>query len=439
MTGDVQIHYQFHSIRFSSTEKGKLALTSGKLTAMGETSLFGLALAPKSNGEWLLKDTRSTGNMRKFLGNPAVLQSMVNQAARLLKTINMWPGKSSEKGGAQIVLNEQLAPPEANGKVVISFRPDMLSLPTSNWADLWRMIEGRVDGDDYFMVHGFSKNEITMAIDQLKPLFHGDWVRARYRHAIQGKRPLTMAADFPPASGNWFPSYHLARTALGAICIDPGWNYLVEIGLSIRELLGFVGLEKLKKELVRSPGTQHHLCLAAELYRKGRLVALEPGTGSGNSTNDLLAKAGDREYHIEVKEFSSKEPGKQLGRELERKNRALPTKPKRPVVFHAVLVENGFFDKEKEERFVKEIRERADRIPPKISAVVAGRRFVDSFGGRIKRDSETQVLNPTALVPCEHHALSELFEKNYSEIRYPIFGIGSFFYFERKSTQKASS
>lgn len=297
------------------------------------------------------------------------------------------------------------------------------------------MIEGRVNGDDYFIVQGFSKNEITVAIDQLKQLFQGDWVRARYRDAIQGSNPPPMAADFPPESDNWFPSYHLARTALGAICIDPGWNYLVEIGLSVQELEGFDGLEKLKRQLVRSPGTQHHLCLAAELYCKGFFVALEPNTGSGNTTNDLLVKIGAIEYHIEVKEFSSNNPGKRLRKQMEEKNRTLPNTPNGPVIFHAVLVENGFFDKDKEERFFREIQELEDSIPPKISAVVAGRRFVDSCGGRIKRDSKICVLNPNALVPSQECDLAELFSQNYNEIKYPIFGIGSFFYFATKSSQ----
>lgn len=136
MTDKIQINYEFHSIRFTSTETGNLALTSGKLTARGATSLFGLALAPESDGGWRLKDIRATANMQDLLGNPDVLQPMVNRAAKLLKTINMWPGESSDKGGARITLNEKLAPPEVADKVCISFRPDMLSLPTSNWDHL---------------------------------------------------------------------------------------------------------------------------------------------------------------------------------------------------------------------------------------------------------------------------------------------------------------
>ena len=61
-----------------------------------------------------------------------------------------------------------------------------------------------------------------------------------------------MGTEFPPDHEFWFPAYHLARTALGAICIDPGWNYLVEIGLSLSELTGFNGLQKLEQQLAAS-------------------------------------------------------------------------------------------------------------------------------------------------------------------------------------------
>ena len=122
---------------------GSVALTNGELTARGETSPFGLALAPKSDGNWVLKDARFPANMMDLLDNKDALQSLVDTVGRLLKTINMWPGESSDKGGARLMLNQTLAPPEATGKVIISFRPEMLSLPASNWANLWQMIEGR--------------------------------------------------------------------------------------------------------------------------------------------------------------------------------------------------------------------------------------------------------------------------------------------------------
>lgn len=354
MAEDVEIRCvsKFNSIRFCSTERGNLALAEGTFQAGDDSGLFGLALAPKPDGEWLLKETRSTASIKDFVNTQEVLQVLVNRAGKLLEPVNIWPSESSNHEGALLSLNLKLAPPEVSHKVCISYRPNMLSLPTSNWEHLWTMIEGRVQADNYFTVQGFSKNDITMAIEELKLLFHSDWVRARYQATSNQNCIPKMAEDFPPDSEYWFPSYHFARTALGSMCIDPGWNYLVEIGLSIRELKNFDGLEKLKRQLMRSPGTQHHLCLAAELYRRGFLVALEPATGSGNYTNDLLAKINETEYHIEVKEFSSKNPGNQLRKEIRKKSEALPNTPAGPVIFHAVLLEDGVFNKGKEEQFL---------------------------------------------------------------------------------------
>lgn len=171
---------------------------------------------------------------------------------------------------------------------------------------------------------------------------------------------------------------------------------MVEIGLSIHELQEFKGVQRLKQQIARSPGTQHHLCLAAELYRRGYLLALEPPTGSGGSTNDLFVTCGDLQYEIEVKEFASQDPGAKLLKEINEKSSKLPKCPAKPIVFHAVLVGNGAFDKAKEDRFFQSIRELElkQNMPRNISAVVAGRRFVDSSGGRVKRDAEIRILNP---------------------------------------------
>lgn len=208
---------------------------------------------------------------------------------------------------------------------------------------------------------------------------------------------------------------------------------MVEIGLSIRELHGFAGLQRLTQEIVRNPGTQHHLCLAAELFRRGHLQALEPKTGSGGAKNDLLVKCGGQLYEIEVKEFSSRAPGNKLASEIASKSKHLPMYPERPVVFHAVLIGNGIFSKAKEDIFFQEVKNLARNIPKNISAVVAGRRFVDASGGHVKRDTEIRVLNPAALVPSSEEDLATLFAKNYDAIQYPISWIGDFFYFKTVS------
>ncbi len=428
MLGKTQFHYQFQSIKFAlaaGTNEG-LALTSGRLIVAGIDARFGLALAPKADGEWELKDIRCDEALGKFLHNAEVLQQLVNKAAALLKTINVWP-ESSESGiGARLSMNQQLAPSTVADRVIISFRPDMLSLPMAEWDTVWHLIEMRIKSDPHFRVHGFCKDEVEQAIVPLKKIFSDSWIAGRYRQKhIKPK----MASALPQDMEGWFPAYHFARTALGAICIDPGWNYLIEIGISIRELEGFNGLQRLIQQIARSPGTQHHLCLAAELFRRGFLLELEPKTGSGHAANDLLVACGARQYEIEVKEFASADPARQLIREIKRKCKNLPDRTERPVVFHAVLIDRGKFEKSKEDLFFKAVTELAPNIPSRISAVVAGRRFVDSSGGRVKRDAEVQILNPVAQVPSHAEDLATLFAKNYHSVHYPIFGIGSFFRF----------
>lgn len=434
MSVEIKIHYEFETIRFvvvDETNEG-LVLAEGKLKTAGVTGRFKIAMASNLAGEWELRNVGWAGEVGQVLQNQQVLQALVNQGEKILKTVNCWPEITDNETGARLIFNEQLAPSSVADKVIISFRPKMLSLPMTNWESVWSLIEGRIKGDRYFRIQGFNNNQIEKAIIQLKQIFPASWVRAKYRKSSQEGVEPKMGADFPPETENWFPAYHLARTALGAICIDPGWNYLIEIGLSITELSEFEGIKRLKRELTRSPGTQHHLCLAADLFRKGHLIALEPLTGSGGSRNDLLVSCGNQKYEIEVKEFSSDNPARQLLKEIKQKCNQLPKQIKRAIVFHAVLIENGFFNKEREELFFQAVKEIAPSIHPKISAIVAGSRFVDSSGGRVKRNTETPILNPNAYIPSKMADLVTLFTNNYDTIKYPMFGIGTFFYFSNE-------
>lgn len=440
MPADVHLHYEFQSISFAADTSAEtwVALTSGKVSVAGIDGRFGLALTPLDDGEWSLREIRCIGKFAELLHRREVLLELVNRAAALLKTVNIWAEAAAGGECAQLFINQQLAPSQFSSRVMISFRPDMLSLPMARWNDVWSLVEARLRGDPYFRVQGFSRDDVQRAIQPLKQIFPGDWVRARYRQACLDSADLPMAADLSQDTQGWFPAYHLARSALGAICIDPGWNYLIEIGLSILELQGFEGLPRLKNQLARNPGTQHHLCLAAELFRRGYLLELEPSTGSGGASNDLLVTCGDRKYEIEVKEFASGNPAKKLAQEMKDKCKSLPDRPERPVVFHVVLIEKGKFEKAKEDLFLKVVQGLASDLPHQISAVIVGRRFVDASGGRVKRDVEVQILNPAALVPSNPEDLAALFAKNYEAINYPIFGIGSFFKFATEGAESVS-
>ena len=267
-------------------------------------------------------------------------------------------------------------------------------------------------------------------MNQLEKTFPPSWVRKLYKDVTDTKSPL-MGSHFPPESSlSWFPAQHLARTANGTICIDPGWNYLVEIGLAIETLQNEQKIDKLITKLCKNPGIQHHLCLAAELQGKGYLHSLEPSTGSGNATNDILARINDREYGIEVKELISNNPKLKLLQEIKDKAKKSPLEPTHPIIFHVVLSEKrgGKNDHIKTKEFIDKIGDISDDMPQNISAVVIGRRQIDPTGGKVKREVAEIVLNSKANKPSIEKDLRELFKSNFKKILYPYLEIGTLFY-----------
>ncbi len=134
----------------------------------------------------------------------------------------------------------------------------------------------------------------------------------------------------------------------------------------------------------------------------------------------------ERQFQVEAKEFSSGKPAKQLKKELADKIKKVPNIPKQPIVFHVVLVEKGNYDKEREDTFLDAVKEFQGCLPNQISAIVVGKRFIDSKGGRIKRDIDLIIINRDAIAPIDECDLKVVFEANHTEIEYPLYGIGSF-------------
>lgn len=423
-----QIHYEIKGVRFDrhGADRTSVSVARGVANVEGNTFRFELVLAPTADGQWSLVSLGwdSSQPVPAILGDTKFVQAIVNCSARLLDTINMWPSEQTDSG-AKISLNERIIPEDVRDRVLVSFRPNILTVPSADWQYLWDHIERRVDADLFFEVLGFEKATLQKVLPVLRNVFTNDWVHKRYSDAgISG-----MADEFEPGNDGWFPAYHLARTAHGAICRDPGWNYLVEIGLALVALQEFEGFDQLKRQLAYSPGTQHHLCLASDLHERGLLKGLEPPTGIGTASNDLLVGLGERRFQVEVKEFTSRNPARRLRQEIEDKIRKLPPVPDDPIVFHVVLSENGVFDKERENAFFEAVANLRGDLPDKISAIVAGKRYVDSKGGRVKRETDMFVSNPTALAPIAEHDLRQVFETKYSDPEYPLYGIGTFFVF----------
>ena len=388
-------------------------------------SHFTMTIVPRPDGEWAVRNIRwNRSSVPTELESDDLAKELVNRAARLLDTINMWPAEQVS-AGARVSINQRVIPAEHADRTIVSSRHNLLSLRNTAWPQLWERIERRLQYDPYFEVVGFDRATVRAALPYLKQVFSGEWVKARYRQA--GLVELGSALD--PQDEGFSPAYHLARTALGAICRDPGWNYLVEIGLALSRLEEVDGVQRLRDQLARSPGAQHHICLAAEMKKRGHLLGLEPFSGSGAARCDLLLSQNARTYQVELKEFSSRNPLQKLRTELNAKTRKLPESPNFPIVFHVVFRETGADDVQIEQRFFKEVSQIVDEMPPKISAVVTGRRFVDSRGGPVKRDSDSVIFNDRSIIPAVEDDLRNLFRPNYDRAEMPYYGLASFVVF----------
>lgn len=418
------IRYEILGLRFAGfgDNADGVAQVMGRARMTGYSSEFEMMLAPLGDGRWQIRHLGWRKPPPPALSSKDFLQQLVDRCAKFLHTVNMWPSSQDEKG-AQLWVNQKVIPPEHDERVIVSFRSDMLAVPSAPWPRMWDHIERRLTHDPYFRVLGFDHNVVKSVLPRLKTIFTPAWVKARYRRA--GLNDMT--GQIEPDNEGFFPAYHLARTAHGVICRDPGWNYLVEIGLALETLDGVDGLDRLAARLAAETGTQHHLCLAAELHKRGLLIGLEPPTGSGSASCDVLAALDGHRFQIEVKEFSSRNPLKRLRKELADKAKKLPNQPTTPVVFHVVFRETGAHDVQIEREFFRTIFEISNEIPPQISAVIAGRRFVDSYGGFVKRDCETVITNDQALLPASEDHLRAMFRRNYEEAHLPYYDLGTLF------------
>src|SRR5258708_6838494 len=113
-------------------------------------------------------------------------------------------------------------------------RCDILSLYRLDWPKLWPAIENRLQHDPEFWVNGFTRQDALAAVKNLKTVFPWEWVRRRYRDAA--KKPLEAGMWEVMQADQGYPAYVLARTAIGCICKDPGWNYLITLANSCKLL-----------------------------------------------------------------------------------------------------------------------------------------------------------------------------------------------------------
>ncbi len=86
MSEELQINFQFLSIRFANQEGQGRALATVRLRAMAAEQLVGLALTPTPDAKWQLKGAKADDWALLLLEDSDVVQPLVNRVAKLLTT-----------------------------------------------------------------------------------------------------------------------------------------------------------------------------------------------------------------------------------------------------------------------------------------------------------------------------------------------------------------
>jgi hypothetical protein len=301
-------------------------------------------------------------------------------------------------------------------------RSDILSLYRLDWSKLWPTIENRLMHDPEFWVNGFTRQDAVDAAQVLKAVFPWEWVRRRYRDAA--KKPLEVGMWDAMQADQGFPAYVLARTAIGCICKDPGWNYLITLAAACKLLKDYPKGSSLLHRIATEPGHIHQANFSSYLLRRQLLAEIEPATGSGNAKHDMAAQAGNAIFDIEMKALTSSDPARQVTHEIEEKCRKLPSALPRPVVFFVLLVETSIASNHKSwpdqlSSITPDVFERT----ASVSAVVVGRMFIDSAGGPIKWSFDKFVINDHAHHCVDEQSLRLVFEPNWQRLTYPLMPI----------------
>ena len=395
----------------------------GSLRVPGVDARFRLSMKRLNDGRWGLVHQSYPGLPPALLESGEVTQGLVNASAKMLYPVNMWADAQGEHG-ARIVANQQLAPADVRDRVFFSLRPDMIALPSPAWERLWWRIERRAEWDPHFAVNGFSREEVLESVPVLKAMFPAEWVKARCQPA-EGAAPHDPDSKSLP--DHWFPAYTLWYAARGVTCVDPAWNYLVEIAQALGELDGVPGLSRAQKQLTRSPGVRHAICLAAVLKARGLLLGLEPKMGGG--FNDLDCSVGGVRFHVELKELTGASPRTALRDEIEEKVKKLPREPEYPVILHVVWNQAESLPGDSDATLRSAAESVLPELPARISAVVVSSCCVDAGGGRTKWRLLAALVNPDAVRPITEAHLRAAFASTGDPIMYPTFGIGPFMHY----------
>lgn len=417
----MSVRFEATDVRFALHQNTSAAKVLGRITGAGEPFPVCVWLSLGDAGVWTafrFEGWRSVPDAQK---NSAMLTDIATFCARLLLLLAMHMQRNPDGSGSLAIgLVTVLDEPETKSFGVQ--RPQLRRLQIHRWDDLWDRIVERIEHDRYFQVVGYAQHEIRTAASELRKVFPADWVRAKCREV----GAVHLGADVDPTAPQWFPCYHLARTAHGSLCVDVAWNYLIDLGLSLTELQHFPGFDRMCRTLARSSGTRHHVCLAADFHERGMLVRLEPPMAGSNHLNDMEARLDGRLFHVELKEINTLTTASamlaRVQREIRTKSAEVPNSFALPLIMHFVVI--GYAEAVADaERDLITALQNLEGMPPSISAVVAGTRIVSFDGGRPHNSLKLIRINEQAIQPCSEQLVRALFESQRPEPRTPCFAL----------------
>ena len=350
------------------------------------------------------------------------IESICRELANSFRLFWMQPVPGPNESGARIRIGQTFMTEEQTSDAFSILRGDILSVYRLAWPRLWPAIENRLMYDPEFWVNGFTRQDAVDAAKILKTVFHWEWVRRRYRKVAQNKSDVGMWDAMEADQG--FPAYVLARTAIGCICKDPGWNYLITLAKYCKLLKSFPKGVSLLERIATEPGFIHQANFSGYLLERQLLAEVDPPTGSGNAKHDMAVRVGDVTFDIEMKALTSCDPARRVTREVLDKCKKIPSAPRRPVVFFVLLVETSTGNDHKScSEQLDSITADVFRCTTGVSSLVIGRMFVDSAGGPVKWSFDKFVTNNHAMYRIHEESLRLVFEPNWQRLTHPVLPI----------------
>jgi hypothetical protein len=369
-----------------------------------------------------LRNVRWTSPVARSMFDFRNVENLCKVALEAFRLLWIQPVPGANEGGAQLRVGHTLMTEEQGCNAFSILRSDILGLYRLDWPKLWPAIENRLMHDPEFWVSGFTRQDAVDAATILKSVFPWEWVRRRYRDSA--KKPTEVGMWDVMQADQGFPAYLLARTAIGCVCKDPGWNYLITLAKSCKLLKGFPKGSSLLQRIAKEPGHIHQANFSEFLLQRGLLAAVEPTTGSGNAKHDMTVRAGDLALDIEMKALTSSDPARQVTREIADKCRKIPSSLPRPLVFFVLLVETSITSNHQSRPDqLNSINSDVFGQTTGVSCVVVGRIFVDSAGGPIKWGFDKFVFNEHAHHRVDEPLIRTIFEPNWQRLIYPLMPI----------------